>query len=396
MNSRNDDRNALYASRIVFLLGSLEIGGAERQALHLAEYLKAEFGAVPVVCGFNSPGRMARLCEARGISWHLLPVSVSANPAFQLFALAKYARDLRAIRPDIILPYTFFPNVVAGLVWRFTGARLCVWNQRDEGIGYTSRPVQRLAARLTSLFIANSPGGAEFLERRLGAPHEAVHIVENGVVLDQPRMNRDEWRAALGVGEEAFLCCMLANLSHYKDHLTLLRAWQLVVPTLAAEGRAPLLLLAGILGDSYATVRDEAEALGVSGSVRFLGSVNDVSGLLAAVDLGVFSSRSEGCPNGVLESMAAGLPLVATDVPAIRSVMGAHNEANLVNMGDVQGFARRIAAFAADPALRATTGAENHARVRESFSPDRMCERMSGILARAIVGQPTQLDRVGT
>jgi glycosyltransferase involved in cell wall biosynthesis len=143
-------------------------------------------------------------------------------------------------------------------------------------------------------------------------------------------------------------------------------------------------------------VRDEAEALGVSESVRFLGSVEDVSGLLGAVDLGVFSSRSEGCPNGVLESMAAGLPLVATDVPAIRSVVGARGEAQLATMGDVEGFAHRIAAFAADPALSAAMGAENCTRVRESFGPERMCERMSGILARALMGQPTRPGRAST
>ena len=115
---------------------------------------------------------------------------------------------------------------------------------------------------------------------------------------------------------------MVANLHVYKDHATLLRAWQLVVPRLAATGRSAVLVLAGRPESSAPTVSALADELGIAQSVRFAGPVDDVTGLLSAVDLGVLCTRTEGSPNAVLEYMAAGLPIAGTELPAVRECVG--------------------------------------------------------------------------
>jgi glycosyltransferase involved in cell wall biosynthesis len=115
--------------------------------------------------------------------------------------------------------------------------------------------------------------------------------------------------------------------------------------------------------------------LEIEGGVRFAGYVSDVAGLLRAVDIGVFSSRSEGCPNGVLECMAAGLAVVATDIEGVREVMGSSEF--LAPVGDAEAMARAILKLAADPAVCARIGAANKKRISENHDARRMCEELS-------------------
>jgi glycosyltransferase involved in cell wall biosynthesis len=144
-----------------------------------------------------------------------------------------------------------------------------------------------------------------------------------------------------------------------------------------------VLLLAGSL-DSSDNTRDATKALafdlGLGRSVRFLGQVKDVSGLLGAADFGVFSSRFESSPNGVLECMAAGLAVAGTDIPGVREAVGAQGYELLAPPGDAEAMAERILRLASDSALRSRVGEANRARVETEFSPRLMCERTASLM----------------
>jgi glycosyltransferase involved in cell wall biosynthesis len=263
----------------------------------------------------------------------------------------------------------FFQSVACGIVWRLTGARLCVWNQRDEGRDRLGRLSEGAAVRLTPHFVANSGHGADFLVEKLGAPRARVRVVHNGVALPPPRRGRGAWREELGVGEDCFLACMLANLHAFKDHVTLLKAWPRVVERLGEAGRSAALILAGRFDDTHESLKALAFDLGLGRSVRFVGQVKDVSGLLSAVDLGVFSSVKEGCPNGVLECMAAGLAVVGTDYEGIREAVGPRGYALLAPPGDHAALAERIINVALDEDARREAGEANRTRIETEFSP---------------------------
>jgi len=150
----------------------------------------------------------------------------------RLGSLGKLGLAFRKLRPDVILSYCMFPNLVCGLVWRWTGARLCVWNQRDEGLHFKGMRLERLAVRLTRWFLSNSYHGRDFLVQKLGVEPRRIQVVYNGVELEEPVADRAAWRHRLGVDESCFLACMVANLHHFKDHATLLRAWRQVIDRL--------------------------------------------------------------------------------------------------------------------------------------------------------------------
>jgi glycosyltransferase involved in cell wall biosynthesis len=101
-----------------------------------------------------------------------------------------------------------------------------------------------------------------------------------------------------------------------------------------------------------------------------------VAGLLGAIDLAVFSSFNEGLPNAVLEAMAAGVAVVATDYPGISEAVGAAGLSLLVRSRDANDLADKIVLAALNPQMRKTSGAAGKARVAAAFSVARMANRM--------------------
>ena len=276
-------------------------------------------------------------------------------------------------------------NVMCGLAWRLAGAKTCIWNQRDEGIGIepASRPT-RWSVRNTPAYVSNSQNTAAFLARAFSLPIERISIVHNGVELAPPVLDRISWRQRLGVSHSTFVACMLANIHHNKDHATLLRAWRLVVDHIRPQHREAVLILAGKLhpeGNHVTTLYSDLE---LGQSVRFLGPVDDIAGLLSAVNLGVFSSKAEGCPNGVLECMASGLPIVATDIPGIREAVGAAGLEDLAPPDDAASFAQRILNFASNPDRAGSLGKTHRDRVRREFSPEQMVHNMAMQISMAV------------
>ena len=364
--------------RIVFVLFNLELGGAERQALILAKHLVQREQAAVEVWGFNKSGPVALVCEEMGVPWRVVPFPLRGGRVARLLALARFALSLRRARPDILLPYTFVPNVICGLVWRWTGARTCVWNQRDEGVTPFVAEWSRRAARRTPVFVSNSEPGARFLQTDLGVDRSKIRVIPNGVERSVAQGDRSEWRHRLKIDDDSFVACMVANLHDNKDHGTLLRAWRRVVDGL--NGRRAILVLAGRHDGAYESLAGLAGELKLNGNVRFAGQVLDVPGLLSAADVAVFSSVAEGCPNGVLESMAAGLAVAGTNIDGIRSVVGAAGLPFLAAPKDDEGLAGAILKLANDADLRVTIGAENRQRVKENYEATRMCEETVALL----------------
>lgn len=373
----------LQGRRIVFVFGSLGLGGAERQALILARYLSEQEQARVEVWGFNESGPVATICEQYGLAWRVVPYPFAGSSFTHLISLSKLAWMLREVRPDILLPYTLIPNVVCGLIWKWTGARLCVWNQRDEGISLFNSRLERLAVQRTPQFISNSRQGARFLVDKLNVSTSKVRVINNGVECLTPKMSRSVWRNDLQIDDQCFVACMVANLHDNKDHKTLLMAWRNVVTTLEASGLSAVLILAGKYDDSYKSLIALSYKLDINHSLRFIGQVSDIPGLLSAVDISVLSSRSEGCPNGVLESMTAGLAVAGTDIEGIREAVGPASEQFLAPPGDAEALAEVILKLAADPALCSMIGAVNQRRVKNKYDSMRMCEETVSLLVNS-------------
>ena len=378
-----ESRKDIVKERIIIVLGSLNMGGAQRQALLLARKL-SQIGASVQIWGFaDHEGRVSVLCKEANIEcrfYKFQTLSSRRNLPCWIVELLRYGLAIRRERPDIILPYYMIANVACNLVWRLTGAKLCLWNQRDEGLPVHPR-IEALAASKACFFIANSPTSYAYVRETYQADVNKIHLVPNGVETPHPQKGRSYWRKWLNIQKEQFVACMVANLTSLKDHATLITAWKYIIDEFSNYALPPILLLAGKCYNEADSLRKLANNLGLYDFVRFLGDIEDIDGLLQSVDIGVFSSIQEGCPNGVLECMAAGLAVVGTDIPALRYALGPHSSKFLAPPNDPSAFAEKILMLINDSSLRQVVGNLNRNRVQVEFSPAKLLNTMLSLFS---------------
>jgi glycosyltransferase involved in cell wall biosynthesis len=209
-----------------------------------------------------------------------------------------------------------------------------------------------------------------------------ISFIPNGV--EEPKVNYPaNWRAKLALQPGQHLVVKIANVTSFKDHATLLRAWKIVQDSWRGSQR-PFLALAGWYGDRYEECQRIVREANLDSTVRFLDSISDVPALIHASDVAAFSSVREGMPNGVLECMAAGKAVVASDVPGVRDALGPNDVGAVVPPGDSAQFARKLLDLLCNETKRDALGKANRARVRAEFSVERMAERYLQIIQASL------------
>jgi glycosyltransferase involved in cell wall biosynthesis len=222
-------------------------------------------------------------------------------------------------------------------------------------------------------FVVLNPESAAELQV-LGLGGVPASLVPNGVdarrfVPAEPA-EREILRARLGLPPDEGIALFVGRLERRKGLDILLAAWA----ELRRRGNVPRLLIAG--PGEVTPWRREAAACGLDPWITFLGGRADVADLYRASDLLVFPSRAEGCPNVVLEAMASGLPVVATDVAGNREAVGEDGKAGRLVPGEAPAaLAEAVTTLAGSPALRRELAAAARERILERFDIDRVGAR---------------------
>jgi glycosyltransferase involved in cell wall biosynthesis len=374
----------------VFLTGYIgQLGGAERQALILAQLLRDKVGANVSFLGWSlKPGLMTDMLNDARIPIHIYPLNWGDrnrnSRAAKFYRLARFALFTRShVKPDYLLPYIGENSKIAGLIWRASGTKYTWWNQRDEGREIYGSKLERWLVRNIPDVVSNSWAGRDFLVENLGVPFDRVRVINNAVILP-PQTDGSAWRTRLGLKAGDRLVLMVANLTRYKDHETLLRAFALVRRHAHCATRCHL-AIAGRPEETEQHLKALAFDLGLGGSAHFLGAVSNVGELFDAADLVVHSSVKEGCPNAVLEGMAHGRCVVGTDISGLRQALGeTSGEQFLVAERNVEQLAEKIMRWLADDDGRLAAGELNRRRIEREFSPERLLESvLEGIAERA-------------
>ncbi len=359
--------------KIFNLIGSLDRGGTEGQLTLLATRLdRTRF--TPIVGLMQDGGPLIPVVRAAGVPIEIVPFrGVRASPLTLGKQLSQLVSAIRHHQPDIVHGWLYWGYVLGTLAARLAGIRCIVSSRRGLGIFKENRPAWRLAERLsnrvTVSVVANSEAVREDTAQREGLPRERIRVIRNAVDTRRFGIRRKAWAEILpNLPAGRFpVVAMVANCKQYKDHGTFLRAWE----NIAARLPNACALLIGD-GEERAAIAAEIARRNLGSSAWMLGERGDVPDLLAVADIAVLSSREEGLPNAVLEAMAAGLPVVATDVGGVPELVQDGETGYLVPPGDDEAMADAIAYLAEDADTRAALGASGRFLAEFEFGVERM------------------------
>ncbi len=355
------------------------MGGAERQAIHLIRFLREKLDARVAVLGWYGEGELTPMLQSMGCETYNFPYREIAPKSAKLVNLARLALFIRRrIQPDYILPFVATHSKPICQIWRYTGAKYAWWNQQDEGRGLFGTRAEKNALSNAVHITSNSEVGADFLAATYQIPRDHIQTYNNGTVVPEVDAIRPVWRQRLDIPANVPLVSMVANVTPYKDHDTLLKAWKYVLSSSAASSSpSPVLLLAGHLKDLAHVQKLKVQAfdLGLGTSVRFVGAIDSTDALMKESALLVHSSIREGCPNSVCEAMALAKAVVATDIPGNRQALPRDSwPVCLAPAEDAQALAERIQYLLSNFEQAGRLGALNRERIRREFSIEGMCE----------------------
>jgi sugar transferase (PEP-CTERM/EpsH1 system associated) len=353
--------------KVIHLLLRFYFAGAEAGVLKLVNgFDRAR--VQPAVCGGLPPDSIVDLLRA-DVPIHTVPRRPSGNdPAWVL----RLCGLLRRERPDILHTHGW-PTLLEGvLAARLARVPLVVHGEHGT---IERRPrnlrIQRFLWGRTNGILSVSSTLSATLASVVGVPADRITTIRNGVDTVRFRpSDRLAARAVLGLPRNAFIAGTVGRLHPVKDQRSFLSAI-----AIAKQSGVPVHALVVGDGGLRQDLETHAVALGIAANVTFLGSRADVETVLASLDAFVLSSESEGLSNVILEAMAAGRAVVATEVGGNHELVVPGQTGLLVPVKDPDALARALMRLAADASLIGRLGIAGRSRAETEFSLDTMVKR---------------------
>lgn len=351
-------------------------GGTERHLAYLLSSLdRTRFNCRVVVFNYQ-PNALADQARAAGIEILHVPVAryYTPNAIVQGIRLFKL---IRAWKIDVVQTFHYKSDVYGALIARLAGVNTIISSKRDAADYKTSFRflMHKLVRPITRWYIAVSGVVADVIVRKEKVGRERISVIYNGVDLQKYSVPDAAAKAAakqaIGFAPDDFVVGMSAWFRPEKDHDLLIDA------CLALAQDAPRLRLALIGGGPrYEHHRQSIAERGLESRIRLVGPVDDVSPYLQALDVACLVPRiNEGFSNSLLEKMAMGLPVIATDVGGNREAIAHGTNGYIIAPGDRAQLITLLLGLYRDPTLCARLGAASRARVEQLFSLQEMIRR---------------------
>ena len=381
-------------TRLLMFVNGFAMGGTERHVVNLGRSLDRSKFDIHLACFRRWGHFLEEIEESRLPIWEYTIDSLHNRQTLR--EQLRFARDLGRHRIQIVHTYNFYPNVFALPAARLARAPRVVASIRDTGVYQTSmqKRVQRLVCRMAHCIVVNAEAVRQWLIEE-GYERKKIVVIRNGVDLSRFERTGDgrRLRQDLGVPPRAPIVAVVSRLHELKGLDDFLAA----AAALAARHPEVRYLIVGdrlavkdgtvVKEDAYrASLEGLARRLGIADRVVFTGFRLDIPQILQEVAVSVLPSLSEGLSNFLLESMAAGVPVVATRVGGSPEAVGDGETGLLVPTRNAAALARAIDALLTDHDLARRMGQAGRRRMEERFSLEAMAratERLySSLLGR--------------
>lgn len=372
----------------VMMVMEATIGGTKRHLHELSVGLHARGWHVEVACprvraeAHGDTSFWDDLSVA-GIPLRPLPMERKVASRVNVEAIGTLARMIREASPRIDVVHAH--SAIGGAVARLAVLVAGLWGRRPAVVytphgfafldGSPARrrgflAVERILGLTTDRVIGVSPTEAEVAWRRRVVPRERAVAIPNGIDPATMPTSADGVRARAEEGWDTSPVVMtVARMTPQKDPSTWLR-----VAARIAASRSDVRFVWVWGGETAQEVRDEAHRLGIADRVDFVGYRPDARRLVAGANVFLLTSRFEGLPYSLIEALAVGVPVVATDVTGTRDVVR-HGVTGLLSpAGDVEGLASHVLSMLRDPKRAAALATAGREDVVQRFSIDTMVE----------------------
>jgi glycosyltransferase involved in cell wall biosynthesis len=358
--------------RVLHLVDTLNVGGTENQLVQLALRMQETGHRVTVGC-LRAEGSLLQVLQQADIpvvEFRKGKTLLCFNGARQLLRLTAFLRNGRF---DVVHAHDLWANLLGVPAGRLARIPVVVSSRRylADLEWYTPwrNRVVRFIYRLSTRVIVNSKA---VQERLVGGDHltaDKILVLYNAVDVERfTRARRNREKLLPNMAERSKVIAVLANMySPVKGHACLISAARIVCKS---EPDTFFLLIGD--GSERSALETQAREAGLDENIVFVGPRTDVPELLACCDLSVLPSEAEGFPNALLESMAAGLPVVATAVGGSKEVIDNGTNGLLVPPGNPEALARAILHLIREPRLAKNLGDAGQKDMRRHFSFDRL------------------------
>jgi len=363
--------------RVALVIGQLHAGGSERQLFELARGLSGGPCEPHVYCLSDVVEPFGPSLEAACIPLRILPRRHRFEPRRVLVLSGWFRKD----RIDVVSSFSQHVNLYSYLALRLAGRGALVASNRstEPPRGWLEHRVNTFVFRRSRRVVANSAAGRDFTLSVYGVRAGRIEEIPNGVDLKpfESAGDNSAMRARLGIPAGAPVAGIVGRLSSEK------RVDLFIEAAGRISSRIPecRFLVVGA-GDLLERLRRQATLLGLDSKIVFTGARADVASLMAAMDLLALPSDFEGLPNTVMEAMAAGRPVVATDLGGCRELVVDGVTGFLVPPGDAEAIGEKMAGVLSLPDRGRALGVAGRERIRSQFSVQTMVRRFEDLFLR--------------
>jgi glycosyltransferase involved in cell wall biosynthesis len=381
--------------RILFVALCLDYGGAERHLSMIMPALAKRAWPVSVYCT-NRLGAFAEDVRRSGVEVIGPPIEADARKTgrlvrlfYAIFAGGRLLHVMRKLKPGIVhffLPEPYMIGAPISLLQRvpirvMSRRSLNLYQRQWRGVRAIE---ERLHPHMTAVLGNSLPVVDDLIGERV-APSR-IGLIYNGVTLGafETPFDRRAFRKSLGFSDDDLVMTVVANLSPRKAHTDVVEALALA----SGRIRQPWTLLCvgrddGCLERLQAQVRER----GLQNRIRFLGERADVPDLLRASDMGILASHEEGFSNAILESMAAGLPMVVTNVGGNAEAIVDGHSGLVVPPANPMALADAIVRLVENSPLALALGTSARQRVQTHFSTGACVDRYEALYDGLLAGR---------
>ncbi|PTL34897.1 hypothetical protein CLG94_12425 [Candidatus Methylomirabilis limnetica] len=349
--------------KILYIIGGLGMGGAERQLLYLAESIARLADVTVVSLSESDIGLQPEFERLVGVQTVLCP----KRPGIDTLLIPRLVTLFRRERPVIVHTYLRTAGYWGRVAAYLAGVPIRISSERNIEIerGSFANVLDRILSWVTDRVVVNADAIRDYLIHTEGLDPLKIDVIYNGVpashALLGPEMHT--MRRELGLGEFEYVVGFIGRLVPQKNPGLFLEMAQAV---LRSGLRCGFLLVGD--GPLRATLGEQARNLEIDKSVRFAGVRNDVPRILGVIDLLVLTSDWEGLPNVILEAFAAGVPTVATNVGGVGELLADGVTGYIVPPRDVPTLVDRVIRMLSDRDFQGQCGRHGREYVQSRFS----------------------------